>query len=252
MNKLLSADSSTVYLVLLAGCLLVALFLLSILGGKGGGKAPARKKKSGSLHGLTLLLLAFSALLLLYFVIYLYYFTPLRGEMQVARVEFQKNGTAANGFRVIVIPYENGEARSAKSCAVRGELWALQGEVLQWKPFFGRVGLRSMFRLTAVEGYERRNNSLQRVSTATLAGGSGEVLWKLAHGLNALLRWAQVTTCRSSSTEPLWSGGYDLYADRNGLRLGSGRVAPAPAPLRKERAPERERRYPRRPDEVRH
>ncbi|HOT95961.1 MAG TPA: hypothetical protein PLG50_01650 [bacterium] len=250
MNQLLPGDSNAVYLVLFLVSLVAAFILLTIFGGKGGSKTPARKKRSGSLSGLTMLLLTLSALLLGYFIIYLYYFSPLQGERPVAHVEFQKSGAASSGFKVIVIPYESGKPGPAKNCSVKGDWWALQGEVLQWKAFLGKVGLRTMFRLTAVEGYSRQDGAMRKVSSVALASNTGQILWKAAQRLNGLLGWARVVSYRSERAEPVWSGGYDLVADDTGLRIASRR--PAQLPAKSEGIPERERRYPRRPEEVRH
>lgn len=249
MNKLLPADSNGVYLVLLVGCLVAAFILLTLLGGKGGGKAPARKTRSRSFPGLTMLLLLLSTLLLGYLSIYLYYFHPLNGVGPVARVEFQKLGSTT-GFIVTVTPYEKGKPGTARSIQVKGSGWALQGEVLQWKAFLGKVGLRTMFRLTAVEGYDRQEGVMRKVSSVPLVNTTGQVLWQAAQGLNRILGWAQVISYRSERAEPVWSGGYDLLADGTGLRIAGRR--PVQPPAKRESSPERERRYPRRPEEVRH
>lgn len=255
MNKILPADTSMVLLLLLVVSMIAAFMMLGFGGSAARKKkAPARKKSSLPSRSLLLLLfLAASAMVLLFFAVYLHYYTPLKGETRVARVEFEKESGRKGVFRIILIPYENGQPGKAQSYPIKGVAWSLRGEVLHWKPALGKVGLRTMFRLTAIDGYFGQGGSVRKESEVKLTETAGEGVWKAVQGVNRIFKAARITTHRSGRADPLWSGGYNVYADEEGLRIES--MGKTPAALKSEReeaAPHQERRYPRRPEDVRH
>ncbi len=255
MNKILPADTSTVLLLLLVVTMIAAFMVLGFGGSAGGKKkAPSRKKiKPPSKSLLMLLLLAASAMVLLFFAVYLHYYSPLKGETRVARVEFEKEGGRKGDFRMILIPYENGQPGKAQSYPIQGAAWSLKGEVLHWKPALGKVGLRTMFRLTAIDGYYGQGGSVRKGSEVKLTRTAGEGIWKAVQGANRIFKAARITTHRSDRVDPLWSGGYNVYADEEGFRIESaGKTQAALKREREEAATHQERRYPRRPEDVRH
>jgi hypothetical protein len=255
MGKLMPADSQMVYAVLLIVCMLAA-FLLMGIGGKSSGKKNSSRNKSSknpSLNFLVMLILAFSAALLFFFSVYLYYYAPLKGEMLVARVAFQKGGGSNGDFNLMLTPYENDQPLEARSFTVKGTAWSLQGEVLNWKPVLGKVGLRTMFRLTAINGHYGAGESGKKGSASLLSGNAGQGVWNVVQGINGVIKLAQVAQFRSEKAAPLWSGGYDVYANKQGFRIERTRSAASPLKGKGEgEAQSTERRYPRRSDDVRH
>jgi len=255
MNKILPADTNTVLLLLLVVSTIAAFMMLGFGGSAGRKKkAPARKKsRTPSKSLLLMLLLAASAMVLLFFAVYLHYYTPLKGETRVARVEFEKEGGSKGDFSLILIPYENGQPGKAQSYPIKGAAWSLKGEVLHWNPALGKVGLRTMFRLTAIDGHYGQGGSARKGSEVKLTGTAAEGIWKAVQGANRIFKAARITTHRSGRVDPLWSGGYDVYADEEGVRIESAGKTPAALKREsREAAPHQERRYPRRPEDVRH
>jgi len=254
MNNILPADTSTVLLLLLLASMAAAYLMLGFGGFAGSKKkAPVQKKSKSFWRSVLLMLfLAVSALVLLFFAVYLHYFIPLNDETRVARVEFEKDGGRKGDFRMILIPYENGQPGKAQSYPIKGAAWSLKGEVLHWQPGLGKVGLRTMFRLTGIDGYYGQGSSARKGSEVKLTGTAGQGIWKAVQGTNRIFKAARITTHRSGRKNPLWSSGYDIYASEDGLRVESASRTPAALKRGREEAPPQERRYPRRPEDVRH
>jgi hypothetical protein len=250
MNQLFPADSKMVYLVLLAICFVAAFLLLAIRGNSKAAKERASKQKK-SPAGL-LLILTVSATLLLIFSLFLRYYTPLKGEMMVARIEFQRDGGSNGEYKGIVIPYENEQPLASQAYPIKGRFWLLEGEILEWHLLLGKAGPGRRFRLTRIEGYQERGGG-KRSSSVALMNGTGEGLWKAAQTVNRIVKFARVIPCRSERAEPLWAGGYRVFASEEGLRLESNSSdRNLPGSQSGEQLPHQERRYPRRPEDVRH
>ena len=251
MNRLLPADTKMVFLVLCIVSLIVVFMILGIRGTSGGKKVVLhKKKKRPSMNTLLVLVLLSLALVLMFISVYFYYYTPLKGEMLVARLEFQKSSGSNSDFQLFIIPFENEKRLDSRSYALKGTAWSLQGEVLKWTPFAEKVGLRTMFRLTGITGYDSKGGVEKKGHAIELTSSSRQALYAMVDRVNNIFKLARIVPCRSERAEPVWSGGYDVYANSNGLRIK--RVSALPGKAEHEKTPQKERRYPRRPEDVRH
>ncbi len=254
MGKILPANSEMVYVVLFIICMIAAYFMLGVnrmSGGKKKGTTPKKSKKTPSLNFILVLFLVLTACSLFFFSVFLYYYAPFNGEALVARAVFQKSG-GNDDFRLVLTPYENDQPLEVRAFIVKGITWSLQGEVLQWKPILGKAGLHAMYRLTEINGHYGTSASGKKGSSARLAGGSGPGVWKLVQGINGVIKLARVAQHRSEKVPPVWSGGYDVFADASGFRVERSRGSSPLKNKEEEGVESKERPYPRRPEDVRH
>jgi hypothetical protein len=105
-----------------------------------------RAPLTGSLQGLTGLLLLALAVLMIAIAMNLYTYQILVQEQPVAEVRFE--ALAPQYFRVYLLP----EAGSPQVLELRGDQWQIDARVLKWQGLANLLGMKTAYRLERLSG----------------------------------------------------------------------------------------------------
>jgi hypothetical protein len=170
----------TIYLII--GVLLVfGLFLL--IGGMR--RVWRRSPLTGSLQGLTGLLLLSLAALAIAIAMNLYTYQIMVQEQPVAKVRFESLGPQY--FRVYLMP----ESGSSRVLELRGDQWQIDARVLKWTGLANLLGMKTAYRLERLSG-RYRDVQQERDGVRTvypLDNDKGIDLWALVHKSERKLPW---------------------------------------------------------------
>lgn len=170
----------TIYLII--GLLLILGALLLIGGVR---RIWRRSPLTGSLQGLTGLLLLSLAALAMAIAVNLYTYQILVQEQPVAEVRFEALGPQY--FRVYLLP----EAGTSQVLELRGDQWQIDARVLKWSGLANLLGMKTSYRLERLSGrYRDIQQERKGVHTVyRLDNDKGIDLWALVQKSERKLPW---------------------------------------------------------------
>jgi len=144
-----------------------------------------RSPLTGSLQGMTGLLLLALGGFVIAVAVNLYTYQVLIQEQQVAELRFEALGPQY--FRVYVLP----EADTTQVLELRGDEWQIDARVLKWTGLANLLGMKTVYRLERLSG-RYRDVQLERTGVHTahrLDEDKGIDLWALAQKSKWKLPW---------------------------------------------------------------
>jgi hypothetical protein len=144
-----------------------------------------RAPLTGSLQGLTGLLLLALAVLMIAIAMNLYTYQILVQEQPVAEVRFE--ALAPQYFRVYLLP----EAGSPQVLELRGDQWQIDARVLKWQGLANLLGMKTAYRLERLSGrYSDIKQERKGIRTAyRLQNDKGIDLWAWVQKTERKLPW---------------------------------------------------------------
>jgi hypothetical protein len=144
-----------------------------------------RAPLTGSLQGLTGLLLLALAVLMIAIAMNLYTYQILVQEQPVAEVRFE--ALAPQYFRVYLLP----EAGSPQVLELRGDQWQIDARVLKWQGLANLLGMKTAYRLERLSGrYSDIQQERKGIRTAyRLQNDKGIDLWAWVQKTERKLPW---------------------------------------------------------------
>lgn len=111
---------------------------------------PPSKKSLGLFSTLFILLIIATAVLVLAVTrVYI----AFSSHEKVAIVEcYHSPSFGDNAFELVLTRIENGKYQTPESFIIKGQDWSLGGDILEWQSFMNVLGLKSMYRLTRLQG----------------------------------------------------------------------------------------------------
>ena len=73
-------------------------------------------------------------------------------EKLIATISCRPPRTDAVDFELTITLQSGPNKGKSQTLGIRGEQWAVGGHVLKWNPFLNALGLKSMYKLTSIEG----------------------------------------------------------------------------------------------------
>lgn len=198
----------TVYLII--GVLLVFGLLLLIGGVR---RVWRRSPLSGSLQGLTGLLLLSLAALAVAIAMNLYTYQILVQEQPVAKVRFESLGPQY--FRVYLLP----ESGSSQVLELRGDQWQIDARVLKWTGLANLLGMKTAYRLERLSG-RYRDVQQERKAVRTvyqLDNGKGIDLWALVRKSERKLPWLDAVYGSAAYMPMVDKAQYQVTISNSGL-----------------------------------
>ena len=170
----------TIYLII---AILLGCGLLLLIGGVR--RVWRRAPLTGSLEGLTGLLLLALAALVGAIAMNLYTYQILVQEQPVAEVRFEALGPQY--FRVYLLP----EAGTSQVLELRGDQWQIDARVLKWHGLANLFGMKTAYRLERLSGrYSNVQQERQGIrSVYRLDNDKGIDLWALVQKSERKLPW---------------------------------------------------------------
>lgn len=142
--------------------LLISLFVVYMIGFLRGGRAaqqrsaapaPVRRSFLGGLTKLLIIvILTVSALALLFYTALLRSFNTFTGKQLVAVVYCRPIATKDYNMEMKLIPIVNNAIHDTTTFLLKGDQWALEGNIIKWESALNFLGLKTMYRLTRVRG----------------------------------------------------------------------------------------------------
>lgn len=144
-----------------------------------------RRPISGSLQGLTGMLLLSCAALAIAIAMNLYTYQIFNREEPVAEVRFESLGPQY--FRAYLIPV----GLDSRVLELRGDEWQLDARILKWHGLANLLGMKTVYKLERLSG-RYRDVEQERTRTRTvyaLEHDKGLDLWSLAKKHNKRIPW---------------------------------------------------------------
>jgi hypothetical protein len=198
----------TVYLII--GLLLFLGVLLCIGGVR---RVWRRAPLTGSLQGLTGLLLLALAALLVAIALNLYTYQVLVQEQPVAKVRFEALGPQY--FRVYLMPV----AGSSEVLELRGDQWQIDARVLKWTGWANLLGMKTAYRLERLSG-RYRDIQQERKGVRTvyrLDNDKGIDLWALVQKSERKLPWLDAVYGSAAYMPMVDKAQYQVSISNSGL-----------------------------------
>ena len=161
LEKMATFNSVVVYLLLFLVAIVGTYILISLSNaGKKMSQNNSSKKSRGGLGCLTVLFLFLVTFSMLFFTAYLRAYHAFDQEELVGYLQCEPVPGNAHSFVLTFTPVIKGKEQTASKYSINGDQWAIGGDIVKWKSFLNFMGLKSMYRLTQVEGqYLRETNS---------------------------------------------------------------------------------------------
>lgn len=162
LDKIATLNSVVVYLLLFLVAIVGTFILMSLskTSKKLASSTSGKKAKSG-LGCLTVLFLILVASSMLFFTAYLRAYQAFDHEELIGRLECQTAQGKTQGFLLTFTPVVKGKEQTAIKYNINGDQWVVGGDIVKWKSFLNFLGLKSMYRLTMLEGQYLKENAGQ-------------------------------------------------------------------------------------------
>ncbi len=214
LEKLTTLNSGIIYLLLFLIAVVGSYFLLSLT--TAGQKlkenaASGGEKKSGSLGCLTVLFLLLVALSFLFFTAYIRAYQAFDHEQLVALVECERATDNTHRFLMKYSPVIKDEPQTPKEFKIVGDQWVVGGDIVKWKSYLNFLGLKSMYRLTRVEGQFVRENNEKTPSAYYLDSQRESAFWQKMYAIGDKLFVVSGVYGAKVFNNPGYGSIYEIY-----------------------------------------
>ncbi len=222
LERIRELSPSVVYVLLFLVTLGAAYFLigvnnffkkLSSVGKRKGGRPGSRL---GCLATVLLLFVLFS---LVFTATLLGPYQSFSGQELAAIVQCQKSEEGEADFDLYLVLVKNGVRQDPKIFSMKGNVWALEGEVLQWGSLGRSIGLNSMYRFAAVESRhtQQSNSGSKAVSQHPLSNEEKSGAWNALHKLAQGVPFFTISKYATDYAAPNFTKAYEVDASQAGF-----------------------------------
>ncbi len=208
------------------------LFAISLVGGwilfslSGAAKKVAsanegksRKKRPSKLGCLTFLFFLLAIFAFLSYSAYLRAFHVFTKEELVAIVECLPSSDRNFDFELQLTPVIKQKQQSPLSFEIKGNQWAVGGDILKWQSFANLLGLHSMYRLTRVEGRFRKavDQTTKSPSVYALTEEEESKFWQILYNIGDKLPLVSSVYGNTVYMDPSFTDSFEIYVTTSGL-----------------------------------
>ncbi len=138
-----------------------------------------------------------------------------------AIVQCQRTEEGEADFDLYLVLVRNGVRQDAKIFSMQGNVWALEGEVLQWGGLGRSMGLNSMYRFAVVESRHTPQSSSgsRAVSQHPLSREEKSGTWNALRKLAQAMPFFTISKYATDYVSPNFAGAYEVEVSQSGFTL---------------------------------
>lgn len=225
MEKL-SSMSNELFLIGLFLATFVLAWLISAVLGKGKAVAAAAKekakptKKSLGFFSTLFIFLIIATALLVFAVTRVY--ISFSSHEKVAVVEcYSRPDFGENAFELVLTRIENGKYKAPESYIIKGQDWSLGGDILEWQSFMTVIGLKSMYRLTRLQGRydEAEDEMTQNMTAYALVEHEKDDYWEKLYEIAVKLPIIKSAHKNFVASHPFFGDYFEIYVTPTGYTM---------------------------------
>jgi uncharacterized membrane protein len=228
LEKIAEASSWLVYLLLFIVTYIAAHIILKLQSAaqRSSQKASrANRRRRASPFGLLLalvLILAASAVVL--FSAFLRSYHDFTQKEMVAIVECVPQTNNEFDFAMTVIPVVRQKQMEMRSYPIKGDQWAIGGDILKWKDIVNFLGLHTMYRLDRVEGRYKLAEDAQtkQVSAYPLGQEQRGRYWSFLYKFGHKLPFVTAVYGNTVYMDPVFGEKFEIYVTTSGFMAQRG------------------------------
>jgi hypothetical protein len=219
LEKVRDMSPVLVYLLLFIVALAGAYFLIALNNfskklstiGKSGGKRPG-----GRLGCIATFLLLFFLFNLIFFAALLSPYQSFSKQELVAIVQCQSAAGTSSGFDLLLSPVKNGTRQDPKIFSLKGNSWAIHGEILNWGSLSSSSSLNAMYRLESIEGQSRASEpaNLQSIGDE----GKSQV-WNALHKAARFVLFLKLSNHQTDPVVRNFTETFEVYVNQSGFKV---------------------------------
>jgi len=221
LEKIVQAGELSIYLALFLFVLVITWMTSALFNKAKEAKESGAKGKSGmGCVGGLIVVLALAVVLLIMSLTRTY--TAFTSHEVVATVKCRAAfGFGRDAFELIYTPIVDGAPGEEQSFILKGEKWSLGGDILEWQSYMNFIGLKSMYRLTRLQGrYDHAEDEMTKEQTAfPLTEPEQSEFWRMLFDLAVKIPFIKSAHQNFVSTYPYFGDSFDIYATPSGFTL---------------------------------
>ena len=223
-SKIATMSTIGVYLVLFAISLVGGwiLFSLSEAAKKIASASQGENGKKGTskLGCLTFLFFLLAIFAVFFFSAYLRAFHVFTKQELVAIVECLPSSDRDFDFELQLTPIINKKQQSPLSFDIKGDQWAVGGDILEWHSFANLLGLHSMYRLTRVEGrYKKATDQSKEPHSAYSLTDEESKFWRTMYKIGDKLPLVSSVYGNTVYMEPSFTDSFQVFVTISGFSV---------------------------------
>lgn len=171
-----------------------------------------------SLRNLLLLLVWIVFSTILFFIgFFLRAYHSFSIEKPAAEVQIVSTGEPAMVV-VKLTPYRPGTFQPEEQFPVKGQRWALEGEILQWNEWLQFLGLGARYRFTRLQGYEPEAAGHHRSATVhSLTAEDTHPFWRYIYRHGLRMPFVRLTSANIVFPQSAVGKRFDIFVNLAGL-----------------------------------
>ncbi|MBN1465947.1 hypothetical protein JXA02_09310 [candidate division KSB1 bacterium] len=184
----------------------------------GAEKRPA--KKGMGLFSTLFILLLIVIVVLIFSVVRFY--TSFTSHDLVAVVEcYPTNGFGPKAFEVVLTPFVNKKQQTPQSFIVRGDDWSIGGDILEWQSYMNILGLKSMYRLTRLQGryVDAEDEMTQKLTAYPLVEEEEDAFWEGLYNIAVKMPFIKSAHKNFVAAHPFFGDYFEVYVTPSGYTL---------------------------------
>ncbi len=224
MEKIAQLDAWMFWLGLFVATFIFAWFITFIQGKSkkiaAVAKEKAPSKKSMGFFSTLFLLLVFAIILLVLSVMRLY--TSFSSHELVAIVEcYYRTDFGENAFELVLTRVVDKKYQTPESYIIRGQDWSLGGDIVEWQSYMNFIGLKSMYRLTRLQGrYDDAEDEMTQTLTAyPLVKDEKSEFWEKLYDIAVELPIIKSAHKNFVAAHPFFGDYFEVYATPSGYTM---------------------------------
>lgn len=224
LEKLANAEPAVFFLALFVATFLVA-WLLTLVWSKGKALAESAKEKAPTKKSMgfltTLFIFLFVVIVLLVLAVARFY-TSFTSHQLVAIVEcYPSQEYSGEAFELVLTRVLDGEHQPSESFIIRGEDWTLGGDILEWQSFMNIIGLKSMYRLTRLQGrYDEADEEMtEKITAYALVEDEKSPFWETLYNIAVKTPIIKSAHQNFVATHPFFGDYFKVYVTPTGYTL---------------------------------
>ncbi len=139
----------------------------------------------------------------------------------VAVVRCKPSDNVTNTMQMELRLVKNGETEKEEAFVLKGDQWAIEGDILKWNDRLSFLGLHTMYRLTRVRGrYIDVQNEIQNTPTVySLVKDEGTFNWRWLYKYGYKLPFVTAVYGNTVFTYPSKEDTYEIYVIASGFMV---------------------------------
>jgi hypothetical protein len=222
-ERIANMSSWMVYVLLFAVTFIAANILLWLRNAFQKAPAGASANRAGRRISpakfMLMLLLFLSIAVVVFFSAFLRSFSAFTSKELVAAVICEPTIEKDADFNLVFIKIVDGKKQQAQNFAIKGDQWAVSGDILKWKDYMNFMGLKTMYRLARVEGrYELARDAQKKAASAYPLGDESKgLLWGFLYKFSHRLPMVTSVYGNSVFLNPVFDQRFNIYVTTSGF-----------------------------------